>query len=465
MSPLDALSAIWQLGQLPGAALGRVRLTGADPVLPSSFLVGTAAQASIAAAALAATEFGALRGQAAQDVAVDMVHAVAECSAWFSVDGRVPEVWDQFSGLYRCADGWVRIHTNFAHHRAGALHLLGLDPQRAQRADVQQALLAWKAEPFEQAAANRGMVVAAARSFDAWDAHPQGRIIAAQSLISFERIGDAPARRWAALAPTDLPLGGVRVLDLTRILAGPVGGRTLAAYGADVMLVNAPHLPNIESIAETSRGKLSALLDLRDAPGRAGLDALLATGHVFIQGYRPGALEALGFGAEAIAARHPGMVCVSLSAYGEEGPWGERRGFDSLVQTATGFNLAEAQAAGATEPRAMPAQILDYATGFLMAFGTAAALLRQAREGGSWHVRVSLARTAHWLRQLGRVAGGFEAANVDRSPFTESTDSGFGRLVAVRHAARLSRTPAVWARRSVPPGTNPPVWPTPVDSA
>ena len=312
MSPPDALAAIWQLGQLPAAALGRVRLTGADPTLPSSFCVGTAAQTSIAAAALAATEFGALRGQPAQDVAVDMEHAAAECSAWFSVDGRVPEVWDKFSGLYRCGDGWVRIHTNFAHHRAGALKLLGLDPEFAQRADVQQALLACNAEQFEQAAADRGMVVAAARSFEAWDTHPQGRVVAAQPLISFERIGDAPVRHWAELAPTDLPLRGVRVLDLTRILAGPVGGRTLAAYGADVMLVNAPHLPNIESIADTSRGKLSALLDLRDESGQAGLDALLATGHVFMQGYRPGALDALGFGAAAIAAStRAWSVCLS----------------------------------------------------------------------------------------------------------------------------------------------------------
>ncbi len=459
MSPTDALAGLWRLGQLPADALGRVSLTGVDPVLPSSFRVGTAAQASIAAAALAATELGILRGQPGQGVTVDMAHAAAECSAWFSIDDRVPEVWDKFSGLYRCADGWVRIHTNFAHHRAGALKLLGLDAEQAQRADVQQALLGWKAEQFEQAAADSGMVVAAARSFDAWDAHPQARIIAGQPLVSFERIGDAPARRWAGLAPTDLPLRGVRVLDLTRILAGPVGGRTLAAYGADVLLVNAPHLPNIESIAETSRGKLSALLDLHDASGWAGLDALLATGHVFIQGYRPGAMDALGFGAAAITARHPGMVCVSLSAYGDAGPWGERRGFDSLVQTATGFNLAEAQAAGAAEPRALPVQILDYATGFLMAFATSAALLRQAREGGSWHVRLSLARTALWLRQLGRLSDGFSVGKPDRSPYVESVDSGFGRLAAVRHSAQFSRTPVAWVRPSMPPGSHPPRWP------
>lgn len=459
MNAAHALAAIWRLGQLPADALQRVALSGADPILPSSFCVGTAAQSSIAAAALAAAEFGSMRGQPAQQVAVDMAHAAVECSAWFSIDGQVPQIWDKFSGLYRCSDGWVRIHTNFAHHRDGALHLLGLNPDRAQRADVERALLAWRAVEFEQAAADSAMVVAAARGFDEWDAHPQGRLVAGLPLLSFERIGDAAPRSWQRLGATAPPLTGVRVLDLTRILAGPVAGRTLAAHGADVMLVNAPHLPNIPSIAETSRGKLSAQLDLRTAHGKAGLDALLSGAHVFVQGYRPGALDAMGFGGASVAERYPGIVCVSLSAYGDLGPWGDRRGFDSLVQTATGFNLAEAEAARAAEPKALPVQILDYATGFLMAFATAAALLRQAREGGSWHVRLSLAQTAHWLRRLGRVDASVGVAPIDRNPYLETTDTGFGRLSAIRHSAQLSRTPPHWARRAEPPGTHAPVWP------
>jgi crotonobetainyl-CoA:carnitine CoA-transferase CaiB-like acyl-CoA transferase len=199
------------------------------------------------------------------------------------------------------------------------------------------------------------------------------------------------------------------VLELTRILAGPVAGRTLAAYGADVLLVNSPALPNIDAIADTSRGKRSAHVDLRTDAGRDTLRVLVRDAHVFMQAYRPGALDALGFGAETLAAIAPGIVCVSLSAYGHVGPWAGRRGFDSLVQTATGFNVAEAQAAGAASPKAMPVQILDYAAGFLMAFGTAVALRRQATEGGSWHVRVSLAGTGRWLRSLGRVPDGLAA--------------------------------------------------------
>jgi crotonobetainyl-CoA:carnitine CoA-transferase CaiB-like acyl-CoA transferase len=459
MNADEALAAVWRLGQMPSQALAHAKLSGADPVLPSSFAVGAAAQLPIAAAALAACELGHARGQARQDVHVDMTHAALECVGWFSVDGRVPEIWDKFSGLYRCADGWVRVHANFAHHRDGALRLLRLAPETAQRADAERALQAWRALDFEQAAADQGLVVAALRRFDEWDAHAQGRALAAQPLLRIERIGDAPPAALPRLEPDQRPLSGVRVLDLTRILAGPACGRALAAYGAEVMLINAPHLPNIESIASTSRGKLSAHVDLRTEQGRRDLDALLAGAQVFVQGYRPGAVDALGYGAHALAERRPGIVCVSLSAYGAEGPWRGRRGFDSLVQTATGFNHAEAEAAGSSEPKPLPMQILDYATGHLMAFAASAALLRQANEGGSWHVRVSLAQTGQWIRSLGRVPGGLDAHWPDRRPYLETSRSGFGELVALRHSAQLSRTPARWTRSSVPPGTDAPVWP------
>ncbi|MEO7546958.1 MAG: CoA transferase, partial [Ramlibacter sp.] len=237
MAPRDALAQLWQLAGLPGDALAYADLTGADPVFPSSFAVGTAAQASIAAAALAACELGHARGTPRQRVAVDMLHAATECTAWFSLDGRVPDLWDRFSGLYRCADGWVRIHTNFAHHRDGALRLLGLDPATAERADAERLLAGWSAQAFESAAAQAGLVATALRSFEEWDASVQGRAIAAQPLFSIARIGEAPPRVLPPLDAQARPLTGLRVLDLTRILAGPVGGRALAAYGADVLLV------------------------------------------------------------------------------------------------------------------------------------------------------------------------------------------------------------------------------------
>lgn len=291
------------------------------------------------------------------------------------------------------------------------------------------------------------------RRFDAWERHPQHAAIVSLPLVEITRIGDAPPRSWPDLPAAARPLDGLRVLDLTRILAGPVAGRTLAAYGADVMLVNSPHLPNIEAIADTSRGKRSALADLRNPADRAAFGEALATSHVFLQSYRPGALAGLGFGPDDAMRRCPGIVCVSLSAYGRVGPWAERRGFDSLVQTATGFNAAEAEAAGSTLPKALPMQILDMASGFLLAFGAQAALLRQQKEGGSWQVHVSLARTALWLRGLGRVDNGFAAppANVDAQ--MEASDSSYGQLVALRHAARLSQTPARYTRPSSPPGS------------
>lgn len=461
----DAVAALWHAAALPAAALARLELPGEDAVLPSSFAVATAAQASLGAATLAAATLGALRtpGAAPVRASVERLDAAAETTCRFSIDQRVPPLWDPVSGLYPCggseAPGFVRIHANFAHHRDGALRLLGLPTGgTTTREAVARALRGWRAIDFEDAAAAAGLVVAAARSFDDWDRHPQGLAVAALPTVSIERIGGAPPIALPAAGPPARPLHGLRVLDLTRILAGPVAGRTLAACGADVLLLNAPSLPNIDAIADTSRGKRSAHLDLRTEAGRDTMRTLVRGAHVVQQGYRPGALEALGFGPEALARLRPGIVCVSLSAYGHAGPWAGRRGFDSLVQTATGFNLAEAQAAGEAAPKAMPVQIVDFASGWLMAFGALAALHRQATEGGSWHVRVSLAGTGRWLRGLGRVADGLsEPARSFEDRMVES-DSGFGRLAGIRCAPRFDGLAPGPMRPSMPPGTHAPDW-------
>ena len=254
------------------------------------------------------------------------------------------------------------------------------------------------------------------------------------------------------------PLAGLRVLDLTRILAGPVAARLLAHWGAEVLMINSPQLPNIGAIADLSRGKRSAQLDLDRPEDRQRLQALAATGHIFLQGYRPGALAARGFSPESLAATAPGIVCVSLAAWGFSGPWAGRRGFDSLVQTATGFNLAEAAAAGQAVPMAMPVQILDHAAGHLLAFGALAAQHRQAAEGGSWHVKVSLARTGKWLRSLGQDAAGLEAVTPSHAPWLEAEDSGFGRLRAMPPTARFDGVALRSALPAMPPGTHPPAW-------
>jgi crotonobetainyl-CoA:carnitine CoA-transferase CaiB-like acyl-CoA transferase len=258
------------------------------------------------------------------------------------------------------------------------------------------------------------------------------------------------------------PLTGVKVLDLTRIIAGPVAGRTLAAHGADVMLITASHLAAmLPLVIDTGRGKLSASIDLRDAGGREALAALVRNADVFVQGYRPGAIAALGFGPQDVARLRPGIVYASLCAYGHDGPWALRRGFDSLVQTASGLNVAEAEAFVSSEPKPLPAQVLDHATGYLLAFAVMAALVRRAEQGGSWHVRVSLAQTGRWLRQLGRIDGmaSPDPGIDDVRDCLEESSSGFGWLTAVRHAAVMSETPPHWTRPSVPLGTHLPVWP------
>ena len=298
------------------------------------------------------------------------------------------------------------------------------------------------------------------RSRDEWLALPHASALAELPLVSIEKIGDAPPKPWPG---GDRPLAGLRVLDLSRVIAGPVAGRTLAAHGADVLLISGPDLPFIPWLTiDNGRGKLTSFVELRSEQGRQVLRDLLANADIFSQGYRPRALAALGFSPEDAAKINPGIVYVSLSAYGHAGPWAERRGFNSLVQTATGFNHAEGEAAGVEGPKELPAQMLDHATGYLMAFGAMMAKARQAREGGSWHVRVSLARTGQWLWNLGRVADGFETEDLKGDavkPLIEEMSLRL-RSAAVRpHSASLSKTPAFWARPAMPLGSHPPQWP------
>ncbi|MGA8696609.1 MAG: CoA transferase [Xanthobacteraceae bacterium] len=459
LDPADVLIELWSDEGLDDEALEDIAFTGSEPVLPSSFAVGTAAQATIGAAALASAELWRLRTGRRQRVTVAMRNAAIEFRSerYLRVDGKDPDDHhDQIAGLYRCGDGrWARLHTNLPHHWHGLLQLLGC---KHHKAAVQRALEQWPAQALESAAAEAGLVVTACRSFAEWDAHAQGRAVASLPLFSIEKIGEAPA---LTLSPGQRPLSGIKVLELTHVIAGPVSGRVLAGHGADVLLVTAAHRPSmLPLVIDTGRGKLSTQIDLRQPDGQETLAALVREADVFIQGYRPGAVAAHGFGPEELARLRPGIVYASLSAYGHDGPWAPRRGFDSLVQTASGLNLAEAEAFGSSEPRPLPAQALDHASGYLLAFAIMAALKRRAEQGGSWHVRVSLAQTGHWLRQLGRIDGmhcrdpGFDDVR-DR---LHETPSGFGLLTAVRHAAEMSETPPHWARSSVPPGTHAPAW-------
>ena len=459
--PREILTDIWALAGGDPAALDDVTLTGQEPQLPSSFRVAAAAQASIAATGLAAAQIWQLRSGQSQDVAVDMRHAVVECRSerYLRVDGKPPgPAWDAIAGIYKTLDQrYVRLHTNFPHHRDAVCKVLDCKPERDA---VQAALMQWDAEAFETATYAGGGVVAMMRSQQEWSASPHAQALAGLPLLSIEKIGEAAPKPWPA---GDRPLAGLRVLDLSRVIAGPVAGRTLAVHGADVLLISGPHLPAIPWLSiDTGRGKLTSFVELKSEQGREVLRDLLARADIFSQGYRPRSLAALGFSPQDAATINPGIVYVSLSAYGHAGPWAERRGFDSLVQTSTGFNHAEGQAAGVEGPKELPAQMLDHATGYMMAFGAMMAKARQAREGGSWHVRVSLAQTGRWLWNLGRVADGFKTEDIKGetvNPFIEEIPSGFGPLRSVKHAAILSKTPAFWARPAMPLGSHPPQWP------
>jgi crotonobetainyl-CoA:carnitine CoA-transferase CaiB-like acyl-CoA transferase len=460
-SPKQILADLWcQTGGDP-AALETVTLTGDEPQLPSSFRVAAAAQASIAASGLAAAQIWQLRSGQSQAVSVDMRHAVVECRSerYLRVDGKPPPpTWDPTAGIYRTRDArYVRLHTNFPHHRAAVCRVLECAPERDA---IQAALMRWDGEAFETAAYAAGGVVAMMRSHRQWSDLPHAGALAGLPVIAIEKIGEAAAKPWPS---GTRPLDGVRVLDLSRVIAAPVAGRTLAAHGADVMLISGPDLPAIPWLTiDTGRGKLTSFVELRSGQGRDTLRELLAGADIFSQGYRPRSLAALGFSPEDAARINPGIVYVSLSAYGHAGPWAERRGFDSLVQTSTGFNHAEGEAAGVEGPKELPAQMLDHATGYLMAFGAMMAKARQSQEGGSWHVRVSLAQTGRWLWNLGRLDDGFKAEDLKAeavAPFMEEVPSGFGPLRAVSHSAMLSMTKPYWARPAMPLGSHPPQWP------
>jgi crotonobetainyl-CoA:carnitine CoA-transferase CaiB-like acyl-CoA transferase len=298
-----------------------------------------------------------------------------------------------------------------------------------------------------------------------WAAHRQAAAVAALPLLEILKIGHSPPE---PLPDGKRPLSGIRVLDLTRVLAGPTAARTLAEHGADVLKITAPHLPNIGyQEFDTGHGKLSAHLDLRRPAALEILRGLVRDADVFSQGYRPGTLDDRGLSPEALAKLRPGLVYVSMCAFGHEGPWAARRGFDTVVQTVSGITTRQGELFPGKEPgpQFYPVSAIDYLTGYLMAFGAMAALARRAREGGSWLVRTSLAQVGRWLVEHGEVARDL-LADVDDELYPAEiarwsieTETPIGRLRHLAPAVRLSETPPFWARPSVPLGYHEPAWP------
>ncbi len=463
----DALRTIMPIAGWPEERAREVEITGgADPVLPTPFRIGAAGAAALAATGLAAADLWELRGGRRQEVSVDLRQAVASLRSghYLQVNGAaVSTERNPVMGVYPAKNGrWSYIHANFPNHRAAAMSVLGVPEEREA---VRQAVAKWDALELEEAILAAKGAGGMVRSMAEWAKHPQAAAIASLPLMEILKIGDSPPE---PLPEAERPLSGIRVLDLTRVLAGPTSARTLAEHGADVMKITAPHLPNIGyQEYDTGHGKLQAHLDLRQPQDVETLRGLVREADVFTQGYRPGTLGNRGLSPEELSQLRPGLVYVSMCAFSHVGPWASRRGFDTVVQTVSGITTRQGELfPGANPgPQFYPVSAIDYLTGYLMAFGAMVALARRAREGGSWLVRISLAQTGRWLVDRGEVP---EAAlkDVDKELYPAEiarwsieSDTPVGRLRHLGPTVRLSETAPYWARPSAPLGHHQPVWP------
>jgi crotonobetainyl-CoA:carnitine CoA-transferase CaiB-like acyl-CoA transferase len=465
--PTEALRSILPAAGLSADRAGTVTFTGdTDPILPTPFRIGVAGSATLAATGLAATDLWEMRTGHRQSVGVDVRRATASLRSGHYMklgDGEVSARRNSIMGVYPTKDGrWSYLHCNFPNHRAAALSVLGVAEDRDA---VAKAVLNWNALDLEEAIIAAKGAGGMVRTHAEWAQHPQAAAIGSLPVMEIVRVGDAPPE---PLPAGNRPLSGIRVLDLTRVLAGPTCARTLAEHGADVLKITAPHLPNLGyQEFDTGHGKLSAHLDLREANDRDVLRGLVREADVFSQGYRPGTLGSRGLSPEELATLRPGLVYVSLCAFSHAGPWASRRGFDTVVQTVSGITSRQAEVVpGKTAgPQFYPVSAIDYCTGYLMAFGAMVALARRAREGGSWLVRISLAQVGKWIVDLGEVTESaardapaeFSADELARWSMVSETPS--GQLRHLSPVVQMSETQPYWARPSVPLGYNRPEWP------
>lgn len=422
--------------------------------LPSCFAVSDLASASVAAVGRGVAALRAASGGGEVPVTVDRRLA----SLWFSFSidpqgWQLPPAWDDLAGDYRAADGWIKLHTNAPHHRAAAIRALRCAETREA---VAHAVARWSAAELEAAVVSEGGVAAEMRSIEAWGRHPQGSAANSEPLVTWEAPRAAKIRDWGGTP--ERPLKGLRVLDLTRILAGPVATRALAGFGADVLRIDPVDWEEPSLAPDVTLGKRCARLDLRSPDGQARFAELLAGADLFVNGYRPDALEKLGLGSEWRAKTAPQLMEVRLCAYGWTGPWALRRGYDSLVQMSSGIAQAGMEWAGVDKPTPLPVQALDHATGYLMA-GAALAALRDAVAGrGLRNARLSLARTAALLvgyrsgsREAFAPAGaGDFAAEVEHTPW--------GPAQRLRPPMDLTDVPMRWDRAACALGSDAPAW-------
>jgi len=452
------------------APLPAPQFAGEDPILPTPFPVASAAAAALGIGASAAGDIWRCRGGNPQDISIDLKAAAASLVSFslLRLNGKsVPRPADSNAtvGIYRGMDGrYIHLHGGFPHLERRTLDLLNA---KNDAEAIAGAVAKWNAFSLEDALAFMNQCGAVIRTEEEWQASGQGRALAHAPAILLKRIGDAPP-----LKPGDaaMPLGGIRVLDLTRVLAGPACGRTLASYGADVLGVRGPHLPTIDLFdLDTGLGKRSAFLDLAKPGDAETMRGLVRGAHVFIDSYVPGALAKLGFSPEALAHLSPGIIHVGISCYGATGPWAHRRGWEQLAQCATGiaveqgaFMAARAGSRRESVPRLIPAAACDFITGYLAAAGAIAALKKRMLEGGSWRVEVSLCATAQWLQALPRI----ESRRIPDAwnplegldGYFQSCETTRGRLDHLAPVVRMSAAPPVWKLPPPELGADQPRW-------
>jgi crotonobetainyl-CoA:carnitine CoA-transferase CaiB-like acyl-CoA transferase len=442
-----------------------VTIIGDDPILPSPHHLGEGAAVARALTGVAAADLWQLRGGERQPVTVDASHAAASLRSYMHTmpvdeSRRMPlsagVSTERVIGIFATADGrHVQLHGSFNDGPA-VLDVLGLSPP-ASNDEIAAAVARWNAGELEDAFIERRLCGGMVRTRQEWLDHPQGAAMAGRPVVTITRIGDAPPE---PLPAGDRPLAGVRVIDLTRVLAGPTIAKTLAEHGADVLHVSAPGLERGGPFEiDTGIGKRQTHVDLRDPVGTSLMRRLLRDADVFSQGYRRGTLSRRGFGPEDAASLRPGIVYVSENCYGPVGPWAERPGWEQLAQAATGMSFREGQEADDGAPRLAPAAVNDYTTGFFGAYGAMVALARRVTEGGSWHVEVSLSATSSWYLSLGDDLDPTAADRLDAAPFVDEMDTdSVGRLRYLRPAVQMPLTPPRWDLPPAEHGTHEPVW-------
>jgi crotonobetainyl-CoA:carnitine CoA-transferase CaiB-like acyl-CoA transferase len=440
----------------------------AEPIsLTTRFHVGEAAAAALAATGVVVEALDP-RSRRAQPI-VATRHAEATLLSFalqqFTDPTRAPatrlapEARSAVAGFHGTSDGRiVYLHAGFPHNTTGLLRLLDVPDDRDA---VRKRVAEWEALDLERAIARHGLCGAMVRPPEEWDACAAGRLLATRPIVDIVQIGEAPPRPLRGDARV---LDGVRVLDLTRVLAGPTCARTLAMYGADVLAVSAERLPSIPAfVADTGLGKRAAFLDLVEPRDKAQLEALLEDADVFSQGYRTGALDRLGFGPMDAARLKPGIIYVSINCYGHEGEWRTRPGWEQLAQTVTGMAHVHGVDRNGSSggPELLPAAVNDYTTGYLAALGVIVALSRRATDGGSYWVRVSLARTAMWVRSLGLRTQLPSVVPLDEGELSRlrvQVETAWGPLSHVKAPVVIENRDIGWTRPPCPLGTHPPRW-------